>query len=352
MLTLFARPQLLWLLLLVPLVVGLAMLARRRWQRDAAHWSRPGLWSRMMPGFHGRRPGITVGLAALAVAGIALALAEPRWGTALETVEQEGADVVFVLDTSRSMAAQDVRPSRLEVAQAVARQMLEELSTGGVPIALVQAEGDGVTLAPLSLDHRLVTLMVAGLKTGSLPQPGTALVPALTRAYQLFQAGDGRRVVVLFSDGEDHRGGVAEQARRLAQAGVIVHTLGVGTPAGSFIPLHPGNPVAPLNPATAPPTAVIRDAAGEPVLSRLQESSLKALAEATGGTYQRVERADFDPTPLVREIQTLERAERSAATVERRRPRFQWLLTLAMLALVGLLFGGSDVSGGRREAEP
>jgi Ca-activated chloride channel homolog len=322
----FARPHWLALLLLAPVALAVALWVWRRWETNTAAWVGRGLWPRLLPGLNRRRRRQTLFLLTLAIAAIATALAEPRWGLVLEEVEQHGADVVFVIDSSRSMAAQDVRPSRLAVAKVLVRQMLDGLR--GVPVALVQAEGDGVSLAPLSLDRRLVEVLVTGLETGSLPQPGTALAPALTRAYQLFQGGDGQRVVVLLSDGEDHQGGLQEVARRLEQTGVVVYTLGIGTAAGAQVPRD------------ATGAEVVRDAAGRPVVSRLQEAPLRQLATTTGGSYQPVPRADFDPRPLVREILALESGRRTIASLEHRKPRFQWALAVAVGAVAGLLFWG------------
>jgi Ca-activated chloride channel family protein len=324
----FANPTALLLLLLVPAAVGGALWVWRVWERSTAAWVGRGLWPRLVTGLDRRRRAVSITLLGVAIGATAVALAEPRWGLVLQEVAPRGADVVFVVDSSRSMAAEDVRPSRLAVARGLVRQMLDALP--GVPVGLVQAEGDGVSLAPLSLDTALVGMLTASLESGTLPQPGTALAPALTRAYQLFRAGEGERVVVLLSDGEDHRGGVREVAERLAQTGVVVHTLGIGTAAGSRIALERADGE----------TDWIRDRDGQPVLSRLQEIPLRELAEITGGRYHAVARADFDPAPLVREILAAEGGRRTVATIERQRPRFQWALVVAAAALAGLLFWG------------
>ena len=198
-----AHPDILWLLLAVPVVALLAAWVWRRRLNATARWASRGLWDRLLPG---RRPGrlsLWTGLLCAALIFGLVALAQPRWGQSRQQVERQGVDVVFVLDTSLSMATRDVSPSRLWVAQTLIRNLVKSLP--GHRVALVQAEGDGVVMAPLTSDAAVIDMLLDAVQPGSLPMPGTELRPALEKALQLFPDGGGKhQVMILLSDGEDH----------------------------------------------------------------------------------------------------------------------------------------------------
>jgi Ca-activated chloride channel family protein len=316
----FAQPDLLWLLLLAPAVAALAVwLWRRRLAADAA-WASRGLWDRLLPAYAPRRIALSVAFLTLAVMGAAAALARPRWGSGEQKVERKGVDVVFLVDSSLSMAAQDVPPSRLFVAKALVRRMVRALP--GNRVGLVQTEGTGVVLAPLTLDGGILDLLLDTVEPGSLPTPGTELAPGLETALRLFgEESDKHRVLVVLSDGEDHGGEVEERIARLKESGVVVHALGVGTTEGARIPI-PGSP------------DFKRDAEGSLVRSRLHEEVLEGLARGTGGSYLRVTSAATDPAPLLRQIDRMEKRTLETQSLSTLEERFQWPLALAALALL------------------
>jgi Ca-activated chloride channel homolog len=322
----FAQPELLWLLALAPAVAALAWaLWRRRLEADAA-WASRGLWDRLFPAYAPRRIALSVTFLTLAVAGAGLALARPRWGGGEQTVERKGVDVVFLVDSSLSMAARDVQPSRLFVAKALIRRMVRELP--GNRVGLVQTEGTGVVLAPLTLDGGVLDLLLDTVEPGSLATPGTELAPGLETALRLFGEGkEKHRVLVVVSDGEDHGGGVEDRIARLKESGVVVHSLGVGTLEGSRIQI-PGSP------------GFKRDAEGNLVTSRLHEEVLEGLARGTGGGYLRVTSAAADPAPILRDIDRMEKRTLESQTLSTLEERFQWPLALAALALALYLMVG------------
>ena len=314
----FAAPRLLWLLALAPLAaVAAAALWRRRLRADAA-WAARGLWDRLLPSFSRGRLALSIACLTLSVAGTALALARPRWGGAAEKVERRGVDVVFLLDSSLSMAAPDIPPSRLFVAKAMVRRLGQAMP--GDRVALVQTEGEGMMLAPLTLDGAVLDLLLDTIEPGSLPRPGTELATGVDTALRLFgPQSEKHRALVILSDGEDHGGGLDTATARLKDAGVVVFALGIGTPEGSPIPL--GGDFK-------------RDESGKVVITRLHEDTLEPMARATGGDYLRVTSAATDPTPILRQIDRLEKRTLESETVTTREERFQWPLLLAAAALL------------------
>lgn len=316
----FGRPLLLWLLLLGPLVaVAAAWLWR---QRLAAfeRWAARPLWNRLALDYGRPRVALSVALLALAVAAAAVALAQPRWGTVEESVERRGVDVVFVLDSSLSMAARDVQPSRLDVARHHVRELARRLP--GHRVALVQVEGTGVVLAPLTVDTPIIDLLLDAVEPASLPTPGTRLESAFEAALALFPEGDGKhRVMVVVSDGEDQEGGLDALIARARETGVVVHALGVGSPEGGPIPLAGGD-------------AYKRDADGQVVVTRLDEALLERVSRDTGGVYLRAAALGTDLSPVVEAVDTMEKRALGGQLLAARAERFQWALALGIVALL------------------
>jgi len=335
----FAEPSFLWLLLLAPAAAGLAAwLWRRRLAADSA-WAARGLWDRLLPAFSRERLTLSVATLTLAVLGTSLALVRPRWGSGEQTVERRGVDVVFLIDSSLSMGALDVAPSRLFVAKTLVRRMVREMP--GNRIGLVQTEGAGVMLAPLTLDGAVIDLLLDTIDPGSLPTPGTELASGLEMALRLFgEGGEKHRALVILSDGEDHGGGVDDRIARLKEEGVAVYAFGVGTPEGAPVPV-PGRA-----------GELKRESDGSVVISRLNEEVLESLARGTGGSYLRAASAAVDPAPVLRRIDALEKRTLESQSVSTREERFQWPLALAALALLLHLGVGPFLPAARRATAP
>jgi Ca-activated chloride channel family protein len=315
----WGTPVLLWLALLAPAAAALAAWAWRRRLAAAAAWAARGLWDRLLAAYRPRHLAVSVVTLALAVLGTGLALARPRWGASTERVERRGVDLVFVLDSSLSMAAADVAPSRLYVAKTLVRRLVERLP--GNRVALVQTEGTGVVLAPLTIDAAVIDLLLDTVEPGSLPVPGTELAPGLAAALRLFPPGERKhRVLVLLSDGEDHGGGLERFLESLRQEGVVVHALGIGTPDGA--------------PLVLPGGGYKQDDDGRVVISRLHETTLEELARSTGGLYLRVTSAAADPGEVVERIAGMEKRTLEGQSVNTLEERFQWPLALACAALL------------------
>ena len=323
----FGSPTFLWLVLLAPLAAAAAAwLWRRRLDADAA-WASRGLWDRLLPAYTPERLKLSVAMLAVAVLGASLALARPRWGEGEEKVERNGVDVVFLVDSSLSMGAPDVSPSRLFVAKSLIRRMAQAMP--GNRVGLVQTEGDGVVLAPLTLDGGVIDLLLDTVDPGSLPTPGTELATGLETAVRLFGEGSEKhRVLVMVTDGEDHGGGLDPEIARLKEEGVAVFALGVGSVEGSPVPI-PGRPAE-----------VKRDADGNIVMSRLHEEELEKIARSTGGSYLRVTSAAADPTPILRRIDSMEKRTIESQSLSTLEERFQWPLGLAVVALMVYLAVG------------
>jgi Ca-activated chloride channel family protein len=272
---------------------------------------------------------LAAALAVIVVLGTGLALARPRWGLVTETVERRGADVAIVLDTSASMRATDVTPSRFVLARQAALSLLEKLP--GDRLALVGCEGEAQVLVPLTLDSAAVALFLEALEPGIGTLPGTSLAAGLAAAAELMPPGTsaGRQVVVL-SDGEDLEGGVDEAIAKAKGEGIVVHTVFVGAEGR-------GAPVPEVDVSGRPSGFKSED--GAPVLSRPDPALLRRLAAETGGSYSVVQPGRTDLDGVAREVDKAARRPLSESVGTNRHERFQIPLGIAVAVLAALLVG-------------
>lgn len=341
----FADPGLLWLVVVLPAGALLAVwLWTRRRRRAVAALGAPELLERLGAGDLARTQWDRAALLAGAALALGLAAAGPRWG--LESVEEEtaAADLVLALDVSKSMLARDVAPDRLEQERMLARRILRELA--GDRIGMVAFAGRAYVLAPMTVDHSALQLYLDALDPEIVSQGGSSLATAVVQATDLALGRDETRqgAVVLITDGEEleDEGAVIEAAERAARAGITVHAVGVGTPAGS--------PIPEVTTGTAGEAVerYKRDEAGEIVISRLNESLLQRVAETTGGRYFRMGSAGASDAVL-RTLQGLDRTEGRAEQQVREKERYAWFVAVA---LVLLLIDGVVATRGRARPAP
>ena len=270
----FAEPSWLWLAVLGPIV--LVVLQRySAWARrkQLAQLAAPEFVADLTRSHSPVRRAIKNAMLVLAVAGIGLALARPQWGEQAETGYLLGQDVVFVLDCSRSMLATDIAPSRLQRAKLAILDFVQQHGRGRV--GLVAFAGQAFLQCPLTFDYGAFQDALAAIDDKTIPVPGTDVGRALDEAFHAMEKGDRQKLLVLLTDGEDLEKSGVKTAEALAKQGVVVFTVGVGTPAGAEIQI--------LNEQGKPEW--VRDTKGEIVRSRLDEATLRSVAQATHGTY-------------------------------------------------------------------
>jgi Ca-activated chloride channel family protein len=337
----FASPAWLLGLLALPLLAGFeAWRSRRDRDRLSRLVSRP-LWDRVVRRTAERWRFLRLALLLLGAAGTVVALARPQWGIVREKVEREGVDVVLVLDTSGSMATADVAPSRFFLARQALLQLVARLE--GDRFALVAFEGEAYPLVPLTLDADALGLFLETVEPGIVPAPGTSLGVGLAKGLEAFVDKERHnKVMVLVSDGEDLEGEVEEAVRRAKEAGVVVHTVGVGTEAGQPVPEVD---------ADGRVTGYKRDEGGNTVVSHLNMATLEAIARGTGGKAFRITPADTSLSALAAAIEGMERQALAREYSYRRKERFQAPLGfgLACVAL-GLLLPPPPLPRARRPA--
>ena len=323
----FAEPFVLWGLLMLPLWVGWLILAgkfrRTKLRRFAGQAHRLDRFDGMID-IHRRWAAHLLWL--LFFLATVTALARPQWGGTEETVERTGIDCFFLLDTSRSMAVEDVAPNRLGLARHAAESLLAQISEHRV--GLIGFAGEAGVQCPLTLDHAAVKMFLQTIEIDSMPVPGTALAGALETALQRFKATedmDRVRAIVLFTDGEDHAGGLDALYENFRQAGIPVFTVGLGTSQGGPIPMRDGDGVL---------TGYKKDRSGQIVTSRMDDEPLRELSRETGAAHYVVTPAEKEIDEIARTLTSMKGSGFATSWSRRFRDRFQWPLALALAALL------------------
>lgn len=278
----FARPDLLVLAALLPLLAAVAMwgYARRR-SRVARALGDPLLVARLGGGDLHRFPSRRLVLLVLAAAALGIAAAGPRWGRRPAEEQASALNIVLALDISKSMLAADVTPNRLERERIFVRRLLASMS--GDRLGMVVFAGRAYVLSPLTVDHSALNLYLDALEPEIVSQGGSSVAAAIAQATDLARGSDqagGDRAVLLVSDGEalEERADVRAVAERAARANVRIFTVGIGTPQGA--------PVPERDPQTGEVLGYKREPGNdEVVVSRLDERLLRDVAETTGGRY-------------------------------------------------------------------
>ena len=270
----FAEPRWLWLAVAAPVFL-LALHRYSAWARrgQLAQLASPEMLQELTLSFSPARRALKNALLVLAVAGIGLALARPQWGEQTEAGHLLGQDTVFILDCSRSMLATDVSPSRLQRAKLAVLEYTQRYGRGRVGV--VAFAGQAFLQCPLTYDYAAFREALTAMDDRTIPVPGTDIGRALTEGFQALDKNARQKVLVVLTDGEDLEKTGIRVAEQLAKQGAVIFTIGVGTPLGTEIQFidDQGKP------------ELQRDNKGEVVRSRLDETTLRSIAEATHGAY-------------------------------------------------------------------
>ena len=313
------RPAWSLLLLAAPLaaVLGTWALARRR--RDLRRLVDEELEAGFVPGYSRTRARLRIALVVLGLAFLGFASIGPVRGYTLREVERRGLDLVVCLDTSRSMLVEDLAPNRLERAKREVSLLLDKL--GDDRVALVAFSGDVRNVAPLTRDRQTLRWFLDGLSPLDNVMGGTDLGAALGHALELFDGRSGaHEAIVLLTDGEDLEGAAREVAETADERGIRIYVVGMGTPGGGKIPTGRG---------------YVRNEDGEEVVSALDGTTLRDIADITGGAYLA---ATDSALPLEemydKRISRLEGRNLVDGKVRIPHDRFQWPLALGVLCML------------------
>jgi len=324
----FGAPVWFWLLAAIPLAAVLFLWSHRRGRDLVSKIVAPRLREQLAGSVSPLRRSIRAALMLTALAFAALALAQPRYGFIEKETKQKGRDVIVAIDTSRSMMATDVSPTRLARAKLFTQDLVRLMQ--GDRIGLIAFAGSAFLQAPLTLDYSAVTNALEELDTNLIPVGGTNLAAAINAALEAFGKAEGNtRALVVLTDGEELDADGIAAAKRAAEEGIRIFTVGIGSPEGSLIPirLDDGQP------------DFVRDKDGKPVTSKLDESRLREIAAATGGFFipigPEAARDIFE-----KGIVPMELSENGVFNARQPIERYQWPLAVASILLALSLLPG------------
>ena len=326
----FGAPIWFWALLAIPVLAVLFARAEQRGVTKLREFVSPRLLPQLAATVNRSRRVLRFALVMLGLTLAIVSLARPQWGYIYEDVKRKGLDLLFAVDTSRSMLSNDVQPNRLERVKLAAQDLVNQLQ--GDRVGLIAFAGRAFLQAPLTIDYEAAVESINDLDTKTIPEGGTNISEAINLAVNTFgKSAAGNRALIIFTDGEELNGDAAKTAKSAADAGVRIFTVGVGTPQGSLIPINSDDGG----------TAFVKDSAGQVVKSKLDEKRLREVAQATGGFYLHLD----DGPRTMSQLYSQGLANMKAADIDARlgrRPieRYEWPLGAAMLALtMSILIG-------------
>ena len=314
----FASYRFLWLLLLVPLIPALYAVALALRKRRIRRFGDPKMVALLMPHYSRAKGWVRIILFTLAFFFFVIGLSRPQIGAKLSERQTKGAEIMICLDVSNSMLAQDYTPCRLERAKLAISSLVDKLHDDR--IGLIIFAGSSFVQLPVTTDYVSAKMFLSSIDAGSVPVQGTAIGDAIHTAMKSFSAqSEKSRVIILISDGENHEDDAVAAAKEAAQAGIRIYTVGVGSAAGQPIPVD---------------GELLRDKDGNIVVPRLDEKTLRQIADAGGGAYIQAGNEEFGLNPIINDIRAMEGELFSSVVFEEYDEQYMYFFAIALILLV------------------
>ena len=318
-------PQFQYILLLsllgmVPIMAFLYWRSAKKKQRQIKLIGDPELVNQLLGNYEPKAFLQKFLLLCTAMALLVLAIANLRLATGSEKVSRNGIDVMIAIDVSKSMLAQDVQPTRLDRAKQVLGRLIDKLNNDRVGIVIFA--GKSYLQMPLTADHSAAKMYLSAASTEAVPTQGTVIGDALKMCYASFNNKEKKyKAVVLISDGEDHDENAVETAEQMASDGVVINTIGIGSPGGAPIP----------DQATG---QMKTDAEGNTIVSRLNEAALSEIARKGNGTYQLYTNTESVVAKISEELATMDQRNVTDDSLVNYKSFFQWFLLATLIVLL------------------
>ena len=317
-------PQYLLLLSAIPLLL-LAMAYAQWWKKRAR--AKMGLKTafEVLAPQVSRRRNIFKGVIALLILGLmAIAIANPQSGSKVETMKREGIDLLFAIDVSNSMLAEDVSPNRISRARQFVSECLDRL--GGDRVGLIVYAGEAQPQLPITSDLAAARLFLSQVNTDLVSSQGTAFNEALDLAVTMFgEESLHSKALIFISDGEDHEGDFNTSLQAATEKGIRIFSLGIGEERGGPIPIRD---------SYGRSLGFKEDASGNKVITKLNVDFLKSLAESGGGVYLQSKDNKKTVGALLDALGELEKTEFESKLYSDYEDQFYWFAGLALLLVL------------------
>jgi len=279
--------------------------------------------AQMMPDFSKGRKRTRLILLLVALTSIIIGMANPQMGSKMEKIKRQGVDIIIAIDVSRSMLADDVQPSRLERAKQIVSKLIDRMANDRV--GLIVFAGEATLQMPLTVDYAAAKLFLKTVNPEVVGTQGTAISQAIQVArYNFNQEEEKHKALILITDGEDHEAGAISKAREAFDEGVVIYTMGIGSTEGARIPvMQDGRKVG-----------YMKDGKGGEVMSKLDETVLREISEASNGQFFRVQGASGEITQILSELGDLEKKEFEDRVFTDYEDQFQYFILLGLLLLL------------------
>jgi len=313
-----SKPEFLLLLLLVPVLLVAYGFIRRFRRRRIRRFGDEALVGNLMPSWSGAKGWLRLILFCIGFISFVIGLARPLMGAKLAEREMKGAEIMICLDVSNSMLAQDYSPDRLSRAKLAISRLTDKLQ--GDRVGLIVFAGSSFVQLPITADYVSAKMFLNSISTESVPIQGTAIGEAILTAAKSFSVqSEKSRAIIVITDGENHEDDAVDAARKVAETGVRVFTIGVGSLQGQPIP-YKGE--------------LMKDRNGEIVVTRLDEGTLQQIAAAGNGAYIHAGNEEFGLNPIVDEIKKLEEEKFNSVVFEDFDEQYMYFFAVALLFFV------------------
>lgn len=320
----YANIEFLYALWLIPLLILIYWYTRRRQIKLLDRFATPELQNIIVPMKSKFKSPLKFGIFITSLSLLLITLANPQVGTKIEEVKQVGIDVYILLDVSKSMLAEDIKPSRLEKAKYEISRLIQRLR--GDRIGLIVFAGKAYVQIPLTTDYSAANLFLSAVDVNTVPQPGTAIGPAIDLALNSFRYDEGtKKAIVIITDGEDHEGDIEKAIEDAKSKDVVIYAIGFGSPAGVPIPIY--------NQAGSV-TGFMKDREGNIVLTKLDETILKTIAEGTNGKYYRGTNTQDELENIYNDLAKIEKSEYGSKKITEYEDRYYYFLFTALFLLI------------------
>ncbi|SEC28245.1 Ca-activated chloride channel family protein [Tenacibaculum sp. MAR_2009_124] len=308
---------------IIPIIIVIYLLVFWWKKRAQKKFASPELLEKLAPNSSNFKSILKLIFLLIGISFLILALINPKMGTKLKTVKREGVDVVFALDVSKSMLAEDIAPNRLEKSKQVISKIINKLGSDRVGIIIYA--GNAYPLLPITTDHAAGNMFLQNANPDMVTSQGTAINEALNLARTYYNNDEQtNRFLIIISDGEDHQEDTKQIAQNITNEGIKVYTIGVGTETGGPIPLKINGSLIGYK----------KDRKGETVITQRKSTILKDIADIGNGNYVDGNKTEVAVDAIANVIANAQKSEFETKQFSDYQDQFQWPLGIALLFLI------------------